>query len=103
MQNNGELYNYREESKKQWHCKGAGVDNNGNRVVSEEQIHLGATLRIADAMEQIAVNYKELIEERNYLQIRNKALRDELTAVRAKLKAQKGVVTRIKNKAKSQS
>lgn len=50
---------YREESRKDW---GTSSDS----ALSIEQINSGAILRIADAVEKMARNYSDLIDDRNW-------------------------------------
>jgi len=49
---------YRKESKTDW---GRNVEGN----IGQNQIQLGAILRIADALETIAHNYQSLMEDRD--------------------------------------
>lgn len=89
-----ERLNFKDESKKSWGIEVKYPDTK----LTEEQIKLGAILRIADATELMAINYKDLQsdlerykrwyhEERE----RNKALRKSTSSFR-------GHLTRLKNK-----
>ena len=86
----GEHKSLREESRGNWRI---GED----RALNNEEIKLGALLRIADATEVMAQRHRELIDE-------NKNLRDSVAYYRQKLvfecrsaAALKGVITKLKH------
>lgn len=84
---------YRDESRSNWGCT--------DRVPDTNELKLGALMRIADATEVMAHEYKRLIEQRDMyerwwressagvkrLERRNAALRGQITKLRKKLGA----------------
>ena len=53
--------NYRDESRAGW-----GVELAEGKTIDQEQIKLGAVLRIADAMEKMTAKYDALVNDRDY-------------------------------------
>lgn len=85
---------YRDESRKNW-----GRTLPQNQTISEDDIKLGAILRIADAAEAMAKNHVALQNDRDYLARRVR----ELDAVCARLSRSnaglRGVIKRMKRQA----
>ena len=86
---------YRKESRKDY---GKTVYNTGKENCTIEQLNCGSLMRIADSLEIIQNNYKYLMDE----QIRLRAKMNEylimVAAGERKIRALKGVVTKLKKK-----
>lgn len=67
---------------------------------SNEQIILGATLRIADSLEVMSKNYLHLLQEIERLNKRNTQLQDQVCDLIKQLNAEKSVKSRYFNKLK---
>ena len=85
---------YRKESKIDW-----GRDLQTNENICQEQILLGAVLRIADAMEKITCNYQRLIDDRDYFKRQCEEQRKLTHKAYRQQAALRGVITRIKRSA----
>lgn len=86
--------NYREESRNtQW---GSYQDAN----LSIEQINCGSMLRIADATEKMSQNYTEIMNDRDWWRNQSKYKDEEIICLNNRIKALKGVITKLKNKSK---
>lgn len=82
--------NYREETRQQY----------GTHAVSlnTEQINAGALLRIADACELMASNYKQLQAENETLKRQVEYFRESRNERDRSIAALKGVITKLKKK-----
>lgn len=80
---------YREESRKAW-----GVDQEA--ALDRSQITLGALLRIADAVELMAKNFRDLQEENETLRQSRSYYQAEASRADRKVAALKGVITKLK-------
>lgn len=85
---------YRIESRKNY---GKTV-HNANEGLSIEQLNCGSLMRIADSLEIIQQTYKRLIDERDQAIDQKKALSVLLTRSDNKIRALKGVITKMKKK-----
>lgn len=84
---------YREESKKDY---GTEVENSEN--LTREQLEIGSLLRIADATEIIAQNYVKLQTDYEYMRSSRDKYKEESERMADRIKALKGVITKMKNK-----
>jgi hypothetical protein len=84
---------YREESRTNWgtHLQGG---------LSIEQINCGSFLRIADAMEKMAVNHIKLQEEYEYMKRQRDDYRSGYELWKKRAAALKGQIIKLKNKQK---
>ncbi len=85
-----EIKNLREASKHNW--------TSSNRI---EDINAGSLQRIADAAEAMAKNYLRLQEDLDYLKGRVQVLRKRAERAERSNAALRGVITKMKNKRKS--
>ena len=67
---------------------------------TSEQIKIGALQRIADATEVMATNYKQMQQDLNWYMGRYSDQKAEIKQLQRQLSAQKGLVTRAKNRKK---
>lgn len=81
---------YREESRKNWGADGESL--------TLEQVNCGARLRIADALETLARDREDLERNLGYWKRRALAAEGDCTALRRRITALKGVITRMKNR-----
>jgi len=84
---------YREQSKTDW-----GINLPEQTPLDVDQIQIGALLRIADATELMASNYKKLQEENIRLRKSVDYWMDNSYAKDRKIKVYKGVITKLKRK-----
>lgn len=85
---------YRQESKTDW-----GVTVTESTKLDREQLALGAILRIADATELMAVNYRALQEERDRYKRNWEYAKAQNERMARRVSALQGVVTKMKKKA----
>ena len=85
---------YRIESRKNYGKTFQSVSDNA----SIEQLNCGSLMRIADSLEIIQQTYKRLIDERDQAIDQKKALSVLLTRSDNKIRALKGVITKMKKK-----
>lgn len=83
---------FREESKRTWGTESENLTN--------EQIQLGAILRIADASEKMASNYDALLSDRNYYKQRYESERDGHKRTLNRNAGLRGYIKRMKGAAK---
>lgn len=81
---------YKEESKKQW--------NTSDRPFDQDDIKLGAILRIADAVELMAKNHLNLQSNLTYQTSRANGLDSDLKIMKRSYAALKGQITKLKKK-----
>lgn len=67
------------------------------KETSNETLHTGALLRIADAVEVIAKDYHQIIKDRDYYKRRAAVRMEQIEALERKIAAERGVKTRFKN------
>jgi len=82
---------YRQESKTTW-----GVYLDEKTPIFQEQIQLGAILRIADATEKIAGNYDALIRDRDFYKGLYNDQRNEIHLLLHRIAGLKGYIKRMK-------
>jgi len=82
---------YREESKKNW-----GTSDDGS--LTDEQIALGAMLRIADALELMAKNHDQLVRDRDWHRERLKEEEARSKVMRRANAALRGHISQLKKK-----
>lgn len=63
----------------------------------DRRIELGALQRIATASELMATNYQKMQQDLNWYMSQYNQQKAEIKTLKAKLAAQKGLVTRVKN------
>jgi hypothetical protein len=80
---------YREGSKTNW---GTTTDSS----LSIDQIQLGAVLRIADAVEKMALRYNDLLTDRDWSKRRNQEKEEENARLRRSQAALRGYIKRLK-------
>lgn len=85
--------NYRKESRRDW-SRLKPINEKGNAFLSDEQLKLGAILRIADAVEKMTDNFQHLSYQRDMYKTRYERER----TLNAKLKQQ---VKELKKQLKS--
>jgi hypothetical protein len=88
-----EFKSYRKGSLIDW-----GAVLNDNEKLTTEQITMGAMLRIADATELMAKNYTELQSNLEMYKRRYNQEREKNYALRRRIDALRGHMTRLKNK-----
>lgn len=86
-----ELRSHRDASRVNWGCFD-GVDP------TVEQINLGTLQRIADATEQMARKYVDLLNEVERLNALAKERRERADRLERRIAALRGVITRLKRK-----
>ena len=86
---------YKEESKSNW---GARLED-GDQV-SNDNLKLGAILRIADATEAMAKNYTQIEENLKYFKGLAKRRLEGIVRLENKNRGLRSVITRMKNKNK---
>ena len=91
---------YKEESKKNI---GGNVDEKYRAC--DEQVKLGAILRIADAaergvtaLEKTVWSYDDLRKERDYLNLKNKSLKEKIAFYEKRIAGLKGYINTLKGK-----
>lgn len=85
--------NYRTETKKQW-----GRDMEQDEPLDQEQIRLGALLRIADATEIMAQNFVKLQKDYEYMLNSRNEYRDKYEEKLRSNISLRGVITKMKKK-----
>ena len=80
---------YKKESEGNW---GQITEEN----LSDDQIKIGAILRMADASEKIALNYSALIRERDRLETNLKDYKAILSLDRKRIAGLKGYIKRLR-------
>lgn len=80
---------YKEESKINW-------GRNTDEKISTEQIQLGAVLRIADAVEKVAVRYDDLITDRDWYKRRYQEQSLEISRLQRSQAGLRGYIKRLK-------
>ena len=83
---------YRDHSKTNW--------GNQSGTANLEQINCGSLLRIADAVEKMALRYTELIDQKERSDRSAKYLRETCDKRDRQLSAAKGQITKLRNAAK---
>lgn len=83
---------FREESRKNY-----GVTSE-ERVVSNDDLQIGALLRIADSMEIMCKDRVKLENDNKYLRDRIKQLNQEIESLKRQSAAYKGKFNNLKNK-----
>lgn len=86
--------NLREETKLQW------MTRPEQRGPDHEQLILGCLLRIADAVEKMAIRHTELMRDRDYYSREAESLRGRRDSLMRSNSALKGQITKLKKKAK---
>lgn len=84
---------YRQESRKNW-----GTETDGS--LSHDQIKLGALLRIADALELVSKNHRNLIDERDRFEKYYREEQNDNQTQRRRVAGLKGYIRRLKRKKK---
>lgn len=84
---------YKQASRSDWYRDTAGTENLRN-----DEVQLGAILRIADATEAMARRYTDLIDSRDYLKREVNRLNARLETERRRVAALRGVIRRRKGK-----
>lgn len=92
------LKNYKEESRKNW-----GKNLLEGEDLSNEDLTLGAILRIADATELMAKNFLQLQKENNHLRKSNDSLMHYYEKEKKKASTYKGLYHKEKNKNNNQN
>ena len=87
--------NYRDESRKMY---GKTFQDTESSKASIEQLNCGSLMRIADSLEIIQQTYKRLIDERDQAIDQKKALSVLLTRSNNKIRALRGVISKMKKK-----
>ncbi len=83
---------YRAESRKDY-----GEDVPLNQGLCRDQLMLGATMRIADALEKIAQRHTDLMEKLDQMTISRDGWEKDYWQADRRIRALKGVITRMKN------
>lgn len=87
--------NWRAKSRLDW------ITNPGSSATTiTEQVTIGSLQRIADATELMAGNYTKMQRDLDYYMKREVALLEQNRKLRGQLSAQKGLVTKAKNRTK---
>lgn len=84
---------YRQESKSDW-----GVSVSDNYKMNDEQLKLGALLRIADATELMAKNYLRLQADNEMLRRWHENEKAQVAKLQRQVNAYKGIVKKLKAK-----
>lgn len=90
-----EFKSFRKESKKDF-----GLFQNINDNLNIEHIKIGCLLRIADAAENIAINYTKLQNDYNYVKERKDYYQEKYYEMQRKVSALKGVITKMRKSIK---
>lgn len=85
---------FREESKSNW---GITID----RQPTNEEIQLGAILRIANASEKMASNYIKMQQDLEWYRIRCKSLNETIGSRNRQIANLRGQITKLKKKMQS--
>lgn len=85
----GDFKRFKDESRSAWGT---------SESITEDQIQLGAVLRIADAAEDMAKNYTRLIAERDRYERMYRNEYQENIQLRNQVRGLKSWVTRLKNR-----
>ncbi len=87
---------YKAESKSDW-----GVfTQDPNLVLDNSQITVGCLLRIADAVEKVAIRHTDLMDARDRYERESKTYRERVTVRDRTISALKGVITKMKKAGK---
>ena len=84
---------WREESRKDW-----GTTLEDHDILSREHLQTGAILRIADAVEKMALNVTQLQAERDRYKKYYEACRRREQHLEARIRGLRSVITRQKNR-----
>lgn len=84
---------YREESRKNY-----GTNDEG--TLNRDQLNTGCMLRIADAIEKIAINHQQLINERDNYKRWYEGEQYDNNILRKRIYSMKGVITKLKKQIK---
>lgn len=84
---------YRQESKADW-----GVNTSENYIMNDEQLKLGALLRIADATELMAKNYQQLQDDVLFYKRKLAEVRAREDRMLRRISAYKGIIRKLKAK-----
>lgn len=84
---------YRQESKKDY-----GTESTA--PINQDQLTMGCMLRIADAVEKMAMNHQQLINERDNYKRWYEDEKAEKEFLLKRISSLKGYITKLKNKAK---
>ena len=82
---------YRKESKINW-----GTTVEENVPLDNDQIQLGALLRIADSLENMEQPFKKLLEDVEFYRNSARALSDRNESLKRRVAALQGVITKMK-------
>lgn len=80
-------------------CREASKGNWASNGTTED-INQGSLQRIADATEKMAQGYIQLINDRDWWKRRSEGQEQEITRLNNRIKALKGVITKMKNSKK---
>lgn len=67
-------------------------------IIATDEIRVGTQQRIADALEKMVKPYTQLIDDRNQLVRERDELYDRVSCLRYRIRALRGVITKLKNK-----
>lgn len=90
--------NYREGTKANWGKTDHSVKNPTEVSLTLEQINTGCFLRIADAMDKMAVNHVKLQNDYDYMRKSRDSYQLECERLRNSVRTMKGVITKLKKK-----
>lgn len=86
--------NFRDESRKEYGTKQPSADS----CLNNEQLKIGAILRIADAVEDVAKDYRQLQKEHDRLSQAYRRQGQYLEMSQRSNSALRGVITKLKRK-----